>query len=107
MKTICEQPLDQVRPGETLGRDALDATGNRLLAAGTELSTKTLALLQRRGIKGVAIVRENKLSGEQTETLQQTFEQQLELRFRKVQDDPSMQRLQTLLRDYRLGESVT
>lgn len=105
MKTLCQQPLDQTQPGETLGRDVLDAQGNRLLAAGTELSANTLALLQRRGIKGVAIVRENKLSAEQHEALQQAVEQQLALRFRKVQDDPSMQQLQNLLRDYRLGEA--
>jgi len=105
MKAICQQPLDQTQPGETLGRDVLDAQGNCLLAAGAELSANTLALLQRRGIKGVAIVRENTLTAEQQEALQQAIEQQLEQRFREVRDDPIMQQLQALLRDYRLGEA--
>ncbi|GMR19461.1 MAG: hypothetical protein BMS9Abin36_0056 [Gammaproteobacteria bacterium] len=106
MKTICQQPLDRVQPGETLGRDVLDAQGNRLLAAGAELSTKTLAQLQRRGIKSVALSQENPLSVEQQETWRRTVEQQLALRFRKVQDHPPMQQLQVLLRDYRLGKTI-
>lgn len=102
MNSLCHQPLDQIQPGETLGRDVLDAKGNRLLTAGIELSANTLALLQRRGIKGVAVVRENRLSLEQQEILRQTVEQDLAQRFRKLQDDSSMQKLRALLRDYRL-----
>ncbi len=105
MKSITPTPLDQVQPGETLGRDVLDARGNRLLAAGAELSAASLAQLLRRGIKGVAIVRQDKLSAEQRQALQQGIEQDLTRRFCKLQDDPHMQQLQSLLRDYRLGES--
>jgi hypothetical protein len=105
VKTICQLPLDQIQPGAILGRDVLDAKGNCLLAADVELSANTLALLQRRNIKSVAVVQENNMTVEQQEALQQATEQQLSQRFRQLQDDPSMLQLQALLRDYRLGVS--
>ncbi len=104
MKTMTLMLLSNIQPGATLARDVLDASGKCLLAAGTELSTKTLALLQRRGVKSVALSQENPLSAEQEEAWRQTMEQQLSWRFRQVQDDPHMQQLQGLLRKYRLGE---
>lgn len=105
MKTISQLPLDEVQPGASLGRDVLDAKGNCLLAAGAELSASTLTLLQRRNIKNVPIIQENNMTAEQQEALQQSIEQQLSQRFRQVQNDSSMQKLQALLRDYRLGMS--
>lgn len=105
MKTINQLPLNEVQPGAFLGRDVRDVKGNCLLAAGTELSASTLALLQRRNIKSVAIAQEDNMTAEQQAALQQAIEQQLAQRFRQLQDDPPMQQLQALLRDYRLGVS--
>lgn len=96
--------LDNIQPGASLARDVVDANGNCLLAAGAELSKNTLALLQRRGIKGVAIVCESKLTAEQWDDLQQAIEQQLARRFRNTQENPHMQQLHALLKEYRLGE---
>jgi hypothetical protein len=105
MKIICQRTLDQIQPDEILAHDVLDAQSNCLLVSGAKLNAKTLSLLQRRGIKVVSIVQENELSAEQQEAWKQGIEQQLSRRFSQHQDNPDMQQLQTLLRNFRLGES--
>ncbi|HED14333.1 MAG TPA: hypothetical protein ENI62_11890 [Gammaproteobacteria bacterium] len=105
MKNVTQLLLDQVQAGAILGQDVLDAQDNRLLNVGVELTTNTLALLRKRGIKSVCIVQENQLSPEQQQEQQQAIEQRLVQRFRQVQADPDMQQLQTILKDYYLDES--
>ncbi|MHC4917617.1 MAG: hypothetical protein ACYTGB_19245 [Planctomycetota bacterium] len=51
-----EVALRQVTDGTVLAEEVVDARGNVLLAAGTQLTKAHISLMQRRGVKSLTIV---------------------------------------------------
>jgi hypothetical protein len=102
MKKIIRVPLGEAKAGEMLGVDALDAKGNRLMAAGNQLTEETLKLLHRRGITHINLEREQNMTPEQIEIMQQEIEERLNRRFRNVQDSTQMRKFKSILLDYRI-----
>ena len=103
MKKIVQIALEKAKQGEVLGVDVLDPKGNRLLAAGSELSEEARKLLYRRGIKHIGIERKEDITPEQMEIMRKEIGHRLNRQFRNVQDSVQMQKFMGILLDYRMN----
>ncbi len=84
--------------GRVVVQDVADAKGNALVAAGTVLTERLIAQLQRRGIESLAL--QPSCSPEDQAARGQEIEQRLDNQFSQHGADPTMQRLKQLLTDY-------
>ena len=104
MEILTQHALSNAPEGAVLGRDVLDTKGRLLLGKGAVLDARARELLRRHGVAGVTVVAEAMLSSGQQAARAAEIAARLARRFRQVADDPAMQALHRLLRDYRLGE---
>lgn len=99
---IVELALEEVVAGQTLGAEVCDAQGNCLLAAGCVLSERHLMSLANKGVTRVSVQQPVVVSEQEHSERRAQIEQQLEQRFRKMQDQPQMLKLKELVLRYRL-----
>ena len=97
--------LDEVGAGARLQHDVCDAAGKRLLAAGVTLTPKSLELLRRHGIRAVAVVDAGH-APEQVAAERAEFEARLNRRFRRLNDDLSMQEFRRILLAHRQHDAI-
>jgi len=103
MPTLTQHALTTAPDGAVLGRDVLDTRGRLLLGKGAVLDARARDFLRQRGIASVSVVDAAVLSSEEQAAWAAEIAARLARRFRQVADDPAMQALHQLLRDYRLG----
>ena len=104
MKKITEVALEEAPEGAELAQDVLDERGNRMVSAGAILSDRSIGMLQNRDVKTVHIYEVEELSSEELKARRAEIAQDIEQRFRKVQDEPLMSEFKECLIDYRLKE---
>ena len=104
MKRRINVSLSELKVGDQLAEDVIDAKGVRLLSAGSKISQSAINGLNKRNIEAINIYHFQELSEEQRNEKHQEIERQLNHRFRKVFDQPLMKTLKKILLDYRKQE---
>jgi len=98
MKRIKHVSLDEVSPGISLALDVVDPAGNVLLRKDSLLTDANIAKLRNKKIASISICIEDNISNEQE---YERVTRLLEHQFRKMIDDPDMQKLKSIILEYR------
>jgi hypothetical protein len=98
--------VTELAPGMVLAGELLDEEGRRLLAAGTALTEKSIALLARRGVDRV-VIREDMSALDPAECERRRAElvARIERRFRHAHGNALMDALRVAVIAFRLREN--
>jgi len=101
LKTTLNISLSDAEEGMELAADVIDAKGVRLISAGTALSASSINGLQKRNIQAISVYMYEELTDDQRDDKRKKIEQQLDLCFSKVIDQPSMLKLKQILLEHK------
>lgn len=100
-------PVREAREGMKLLRDVTDGHGRLLLAAGDTLQVRHLDKLEKLGVSQVDVMLSDPSQAPRTSAqappdpaLEARLDQAVAHRFRRVQQEPGMQELATIVRRY-------
>ncbi len=99
----CLVPLCDAQAGAVVSEDIKDSAGQLLVPAGTELTEKLLALLERRQVERLSIIDKIR-DEEQKQHLIREVQEKLDQQFVSVPDNDTMKELRAMLLRYHCRE---